>query len=137
MTDAPTPTPTPQDAARPEAERAPSERPGSFATPPATTTAQTVPTEAAVAPQETTPVPPTRSEATQPPEVTYLPAPSGPNWGLVVLGLLFLLVAGGVAANQLMGFQVTQLTEVGPSVLVVGGLSCAAVGAIGILARRR
>ncbi len=71
------------------------------------------------------------------PEVTYLPAPTGPNWGLVVLGLFFVLVAVGVAANQLAGFQVAQLTDLGPSVLVVGGLACAVVGVIGILARRR
>ena len=107
MSDEPTPTPTPQDAARPEVEP-----------------------RAVAAPPEPAP-------ATGRPEVTYLPPPSGPNWGLVVLGLLFVLVAGGVVANQLTGFQVSQLTEVGPSVLVIGGLACAAVGALGILARRR
>ena len=71
------------------------------------------------------------------PEVTYLPPPSGPNWGLVVLGVFFVIVAAGVAANQLMGFQATQLIDLGPSVLVIGGLACAAVGVVGILARRR
>ncbi len=138
----------PQDAPPPEAEQL---------LPPAlaTTHAQTAPTAATaplaplapmapIAPPEPTAAPPQAaakppdpSQANGRPEVTYLPAPSGPSWGLVALGLLFVLVAGGVVANQLMGFQVTQLSEVGPSVLVIGGLACAAVGAVGILARRR
>lgn len=138
----------PQDAPPPEAEQL---------LPPAlaTTHAQTAPTAATaplaplapmapIAPPEPTAAPPQAaakppdpSQANGRPEVTYLPAPSGPSWGLVGLGLLFVLVAGGVVANQLMGFQVTQLSEVGPSVLVIGGLACAAVGAVGILARRR
>jgi hypothetical protein len=80
----------------------------------------------------------TPQDAARPqPEVSYLPPPTGPNWGLVVLGLFFVLVAAGVVANQLMGFRVTQLADVGPTVLVVGGLACAAVGVVGILTRRR
>ena len=108
MSDRPTPMPTPEDAAPHGVE------------PPAGP------------PPQAAPLP-----ATGRPEVTHLPAPTGPNWGLVVLGLLFVLVAGGVVANQVTGFQMTRLTEVGPSFLVIGGLACAAVGAVGILARRR
>jgi len=95
----------------------------------------TIPTSSS---SPSTPAPaPTVPTAPRQPEVTYLPAPSGPNWGLVFLGLLFVLVATGVVANLLVGFQVAQLTEMGPSVLVVGGLACAGIGAVGILARRR
>lgn len=132
--------PAPQDSPSAEQHGVPS--PG---TTPSWTTwrptdpqAPTTPTPAAQSgPPEATPAPGPASEASRPSEVTYLPAPSGPNWGLVVLGLLFVLIAGGVVANQIMGFQVAQLTEVGPNILVIGGLACAAVGAVGILARRR
>lgn len=72
-----------------------------------------------------------------PATVTYLPAPTGPNWGLVVVGLLFVAIAAGVTANQVSGFQLSQLSETGPSVLVAVGLVCALVGIAGILARRR
>jgi hypothetical protein len=71
------------------------------------------------------------------PQVTYLPPPSGPNWGLVVVGLVFGLVGAGVVANQVSGFQVSSLTELGPSVLVVAGLACALLGLVGIVTRRR
>ena len=71
------------------------------------------------------------------PQVTYLPPPSGPNWGLVVVGLVFGLVGAGVVANQVAGFQVTSLSELGPSVLVVAGLACALLGLVGIVTRRR
>jgi len=144
----------PQDAPPPEAEQLlpPALATTHAQTAPAAATAPTVPTaptaplaplapiappEPTAAPQQAAAEPPAPFQASGRPEVTYLPAPSGPSWGLVALGLLFVLVAGGVVANQLMGFQVTQLSEVGPSVLVIGGLACAAVGAVGILARRR
>ena len=71
------------------------------------------------------------------PQITYLPPPSGPNWGLVVVGLIFGLVGAGVVANQVAGFQVTSLSELGPSVLVVAGLACALLGLVGIVTRRR
>jgi hypothetical protein len=91
------------------------------------------------------PVPPTTPAPTNPPaparapkpQVTYLPPPSGPNWGLVIVGLVFGLVGAGVVANQLTGFQVSSLSEMGPSVLVIVGLACALLGMVGILARRR
>ena len=71
------------------------------------------------------------------PQVTYLPPPPGPNWGLVLVGIVFGLVGAGVVANQLTGFQVSSLSEMGPSVLVIGGLACALLGIMGILTRRR
>lgn len=76
------------------------------------------------------PTPPARRE------VVHVPPPTGPNWGLVVWGLLALLVAAGVVAHQVAGFTVDQLREVGPGVLVVGGLACAVIGVIGMVARR-
>jgi hypothetical protein len=80
--------------------------------------------------------PPPPAWATKP-QVTYLPPPTGPNWGLVVVGLVFALVGAGVVANQVSGFEVSSLSELGPSVLVIAGLVCALLGIIGILARRR
>ena len=71
------------------------------------------------------------------PQVTYLPPPTGPNWGLVVVGLVFALVGAGVVANQVAGFEVSSRSELGPSVLVIAGLACALLGIIGILTRRR
>lgn len=71
------------------------------------------------------------------PQVTRLPAPTGPNWGLVLVGLFFVLVAVALVANQVAGFQMSDLIGLGPNVLVLGGLGCALVGVIGILSRRR
>ena len=80
--------------------------------------------------------PPARAPAPKP-HLTYLPPPPGPNWGLVLVGIVFGLVGAGVVANQLTGFQVSSLSEMGPSVLVIVGLACALLGMVGILARRR
>ena len=107
---APTPTPAPTAAPAPTATPAPPP-----AAPPAQPTWQ----------------PPPR------PQVTYLPPPGGPNWGLVVFGLIVGLVGAGVVANQVAGFQVASLSELGPSVLVIAGLACALLGIVGILTRRR
>jgi LPXTG-motif cell wall-anchored protein len=71
------------------------------------------------------------------PQITYLPPPTGPNWGLVVIGLVFAVIGAGVVANQVAGFEVSSLSELGPSVLVIAGLVCALLGIIGILTRRR
>ena len=107
----------------------------------AQTAAQTAAVTAASAP---TPAQPPAATSTHQgtarqarPQVTYLPPPSGPNWGLVVVGLIFGLVGAGVVANQVTGFQVADLSELGPSVLVVVGLACALLGLIGIVTRRR
>ena len=83
---------------------------------------------------------PPAQPAWQPPprqQVTYLPPPGGPNWGLVVFGVIVGLVGAGVVANQVAGFQVSSLSELGPSVLVIAGLACALLGIVGILTRRR
>ena len=107
----------------------------------AQTTAQTAAETAAVpaTPAQTPPPAPTHHGTARQgkPQVTYLPPPSGPNWGLVVVGLIFGLVGAGVVANQVTGFQVADLSELGPSVLVVAGLACALLGMIGIVTRRR
>ena len=86
------------------------------------------------------PVAPPAQPAWQPParqQVTYLPPPGGANWGLDVFGLIVGLVGAGVVANQVAGFQVASLSELGPSVLVIAGLACALLGIVGILTRRR
>ena len=77
------------------------------------------------------------AQPTPKPHVTHLPPPSGPNWGLVLIGVVFGLVGAGVVANQLTGFQISSVSEMGPSVLVLGGLACALLGLVGILTRRR
>ena len=101
---------------------------------------------APTAPPAPTPTPtpaptaPPAQPAWQPPprqQVTYLPPPGGPNWGLVVFGVIVGLAGAGVVANQVAGFQVSSLSELGPSVLVFAGLACALLGIVGILTRRR
>jgi LPXTG-motif cell wall-anchored protein len=92
----------------------------------------------APSPSPTTAPTPASAPAPAPkPHVTYLPPPSGPNWGLVIVGLVFGLVGAGVVANQVAGFEVSSLSEAGPSVLVIVGLVCALLGIVGILTRRR
>ena len=63
--------------------------------------------------------------------------PTGPNWGLVLLGVLVMVVAGGVLASEVAGFRASQLSVIGPGVLVAVGLVSAAVGIAGMLLRRR
>jgi len=63
--------------------------------------------------------------------------PTGPNWGLILLGVLVVLVAGGVLASEVSGFRASQLSDIGPGVLIAVGLVSAAVGIAGMLLRRR
>ena len=63
--------------------------------------------------------------------------PTGPNWGLVLLGVVVMVVAGGVLASEISGFRASQLSGIGPGVLVAVGLVSAAVGIAGMLLRRR
>lgn len=86
-------------------------------------------------PQDAPRWPPTEPEAR--PEVTYLPRPTGPNWGLVLMGFALVVVAAGVFANQASGFQVSQLAGTGPGVLVGVGLLFALMGIVGMVGRRR
>ena len=86
------------------------------------------------------PAGPPAQPAWQPPAAPAgdLPAAAQrPELGLVVVGLIFGLVGAGVVANQVAGFQVSSLSELGPSVLVIAGLACALLGIVGILTRRR
>lgn len=71
------------------------------------------------------------------PKDTPPTGPTGPNWGLVLLGVLVMVVAGGVLASEVSGFRASQLSGIGPGVLVVAGLVSAAVGVAGMLLRRR
>ena len=71
------------------------------------------------------------------PEPTVIPAPGGPNWGLVLFGLVVMAVAAGVIVNQVNGFRLTDVSSYGPLTLVAIGGACALFGIIGMLARRR
>lgn len=75
--------------------------------------------------------------AQAPAPVRFLPAPTGPNWGLVLVGVFFLLVAAGLAANQVAGFEIRQVTDAGPGLLVAAGLTLAVMGVVGMTLRRR
>lgn len=70
------------------------------------------------------------------PEVIHLPAPGAPNWGLVLSGLVFMVIAAGVILNQVNGFQVQELQQVGPMLLVAVGVASALIGVVGLVARR-
>ena len=63
--------------------------------------------------------------------------PAGPNWGLILLGVIVMLVAGGVLASEVSGFRASQLSGIGPGVLIALGLVSAVVGIAGMLLRRR
>jgi hypothetical protein len=117
----------------PASEQRPPSPPSAWSPPPSGATWTPPP----VPPTTPAPMAPSAPARAPKPHVTYLPPPSGPNWGLVIVGLVFGLVGAGVVANQLTGFQVSSLSEMGPSVLVIGGLACAFLGMVGILARRR
>ncbi len=65
------------------------------------------------------------------------PRPTGPNWGLTLLGLVLMGVASAVLVEQLTGVAtVTSLESRGPLLLVGAGVVCALVGVVG-MARRR
>ena len=86
--------------------------------------------------------PTTQPSPTTPPSVPTSPTtppsvPTGPNWGLVLLGVLVVLVAGGVLASEVSGFRASQLSGIGPGVLIAVGLVSAVVGIAGMLLRRR
>ena len=153
----PTPTPRPQQAEQPDQLQAmPRTQP--VQPPPQThpTTARTQPLQPTPqdAPLHSTPPQPGGQPGGQPAgprapsvstaqaslperEVRYLSRATGPNWGLVLLGLAFVVVAAGVMANQVSGLRVGQLADTGPGVLVGVGLLCALIGIVGMVARRR
>ncbi|WP_411285565.1 hypothetical protein [Lapillicoccus sp.] len=75
--------------------------------------------------------------ATQPISTAPPSGPAGPNWGLILLGVLVMLVAGGVLASEVSAFRASQLSGIGPGVLIAVGLVSAMVGIAGMLLRRR
>jgi hypothetical protein len=155
----PTPTPRPQQAEQPDQPDQPDQPQVMPRTQPVQPLSQTHPTTARTQPLQPTPQdaplhPTTRQAGGQPTgprapsvstpqaslperEVRYLPRPTGPSWGLVLMGLAFVVVAAGVMANQVSGFRVGQLADTGPGVLVGVGLLCALIGIVGMVARRR
>ncbi len=97
---------------------------------------QQVPQDAPAAPPAWAPPVAAPPLAPPPRPVEYVPAPTGPNWSLVIVGVVLMAVAAGVVANQVSGFQVAQLQTVGPGALIGIGLLCALIGILG-MARRR
>jgi len=54
----------------------------------------------------------------------------------VLSGLAFMVIAAGVILNQVNGFQVEELRQVGPTLLVAVGVGSALIGIIGLVTRR-
>ncbi len=63
-------------------------------------------------------------------------APTGPNWGLVSVGVLLVLAAGLLLA-YLLGYRPDADVRFGPQALIALGAALLLVGAVGSLARRR
>ena len=97
---------------------------------------QQVPQDAPTSPPAWAPPVAAPPPAPAPRPVEYVPAPTGPNWSLVIVGVVLMAVAAGVVANQVSGFQVAQLQTRGPGALIGIGLLCALIGILG-MARRR
>jgi len=77
----------------------------------------------------------TQDPVQPPPDAPVQPAaPSGPNRGLVGLGLVLLLVAGAVAGQQL---GLSPDGSGAPGKLIGAGVLLALVGLVGTLRRRR
>ncbi len=74
-------------------------------------------------------------QSPQPPEPVRIPAPTGPNWGLLSYGVLML---GGAVAMlaYLSGARMTA-TVSWPAVFVLGGLGLVLIGQVGLVRRRR
>lgn len=65
-----------------------------------------------------------------------IPAPTGPNWPLVGVGLL-LVVASVALVGYLLGFPSADLAAWGPKTVSVAGAALVAVGLVGLVMRRR
>ncbi len=69
------------------------------------------------------------------PAPARLPAPTGPNWGLLAQAVL--LFAGSVVMLAYLGGARMTATISWPAVFVVSGLGLVLVGQIGLFRRRR
>lgn len=70
------------------------------------------------------------------PERRIIPAPTGPNWPLIVVGVV-LVVASAALAGSLLGYPAVDLAALGPRALSIVGAVLVAAGVVGLLARRR
>ncbi|MEI2766831.1 MAG: hypothetical protein V9F82_14300 [Dermatophilaceae bacterium] len=111
MTAAPPPSPSPQDAPAPTAPL-----PGYQSWP--------------------HPAPQTATTAAPAVQRRVIPAPTGPNWPLVGVGLL-LVVASVALVGYLLGYPSADLAAWGPKTVSVAGAALVAVGVVGLLMRRR
>lgn len=83
----------------------------------------------------TAPVPPAQSPVPTP-VVEYRDPPGGPNWSLVLYGLLVLAVAGLLLAHLLAGVDLGWARSHAPLVLIAVGGTFAVVGLLGMVGRR-
>lgn len=79
--------------------------------------------------------PPPSDLPTTAPTRRVIPAPSGPNWSLV-LGSLTLLAGAGCVLGWLAGIRIS-LDVALPTVLVAAGVMLVLVGQIGLIVKRR
>ncbi|TQJ09356.1 hypothetical protein [Lapillicoccus jejuensis] len=70
------------------------------------------------------------------PAVEYRDPPGGPNWSLVLSGLLVLAVAGLLLAHLLAGVDLGWARSHAPLVLIAVGGTFAVVGLLGMVGRR-
>lgn len=86
---------------------------------------------AAVAPSA-----PAAPAAAPTPVVEYRDPPGGPNWSLVLSGLLVLAVAGLLVAHLVAGVDLGWARSHAPVVLIAVGGTFAVVGLLGMVGRR-
>jgi len=91
------------------------------------------PANPAEAPTQVNPVNPTHTQA-NPDQPAKAARPKGPNASAVVLGVVSLVLAGLVIANETMTWHV-DWSGLGPGAIVVIGAVLLAVGAIGLIRR--
>lgn len=77
--------------------------------------------------------PPAAAEPTKP-QRRVIPAPTGPNWALAVVGVLLMLAAGAAIA-YLQGYRFDGSFRFGPATLIGVGAFLVAVGVVGSLIR--
>lgn len=70
------------------------------------------------------------------PVVEYRDPPGGPNWSLVLYGLLVLAVAGLLVAHLVAGVDLGWARSHAPVVLIAVGGTFAVVGLLGMVGRR-
>ncbi|MGV1009356.1 MAG: hypothetical protein ACOYBY_12205 [Dermatophilaceae bacterium] len=96
---------------------------------------QAGPSTAGQAPRTPTAATPTPSVPAEPgPQRRVIPAPTGPNWALAIVGVLLMLGAGAAVA-YLQGYRPDGSFQLGPATLIGVGAILVAVGIVGSLIR--